>query len=118
MRLSPDRPMGLAPATVSDYRELARRRLPRSLFDYIDGGAYDEASMAANVDELRQVLLRQRVLRDVTRRDQATTVQIDTVDSQNGTPAAAAARAASTSARGANMPQRPTGPRITGMADD
>ena len=32
-----DRPLGLAPASVRDYRELARRRLPRQLFDYIDG---------------------------------------------------------------------------------
>ena len=74
MRLSPDRPLNLAPATASDYRELARRRLPRQLFDYIDGGAYDEATLAANVAELRDVRLRQRVLRDVTRRDTATTV--------------------------------------------
>ena len=46
MRFAPDRPLGLAPATVLDYRELARRRLPRQLFDYIDGGAYDEATHA------------------------------------------------------------------------
>ena len=74
MRFSPDRPLNLAPATAADYRELARRRLPRQLFDYIDGGAYDEVSMAANVTDLRDVRLRQRVLRDVTRRDTATTV--------------------------------------------
>ena len=74
MRFSPDRPLNLAPATAADYRELARRRLPRQLFDYIDGGAYDEATLAANVAELRDVRLRQRVLRDVTRRATATTV--------------------------------------------
>ena len=39
MRFRADRPLGLAPATVLDYRELARRRLPRQLFDYVDGGA-------------------------------------------------------------------------------
>jgi L-lactate dehydrogenase (cytochrome) len=39
MRFAPDRPLGLAPGTVLDYRELARRRLPRQLFDYIDGAA-------------------------------------------------------------------------------
>ncbi len=70
----PDRPLGLAPATVSDYRELARRRLPRQLFDYIDGGAYDESTMRANVGDLDRVLLRQRVLCDVSERDQATEV--------------------------------------------
>jgi L-lactate dehydrogenase (cytochrome) len=74
MRFAPDRPLGLVPATIADYRELARRRLPRQLFDYIDGGAYDEATLAANVADLVDVRLRQRVLRDVTERHQATTV--------------------------------------------
>jgi L-lactate dehydrogenase (cytochrome) len=69
MRFAADRPLGVAPATALDYRELARRRLPRQLFDYIDGGAYDEATMRANVDDLQQVMLRQIVMRDVTLRD-------------------------------------------------
>src|SRR5579884_1558233 len=68
MRFRADRPLGLAPATVHDYRELARRRLPRQLFDYIDGGAYDEATMRANVADLAEVKLRQIVLRDVSSR--------------------------------------------------
>jgi L-lactate dehydrogenase (cytochrome) len=74
VRISPDRPLGLAAATPRDYRELARRRLPRQLFDYIDGGAYEEATMRANVGDLEQLLLRQVVLKDVSRREQATTV--------------------------------------------
>jgi L-lactate dehydrogenase (cytochrome) len=61
--------MGLAPATVLDYRELARRRLPRQLFDYIDGGAYEESTMRANVADLDRLLLRQVVMRDVSTRD-------------------------------------------------
>lgn len=61
-----DRPLNLAPASVMDYRELARRRLPRQLFDYIDGGAYAESTMGANVDDLRDIHLRQRILRDVS----------------------------------------------------
>jgi L-lactate dehydrogenase (cytochrome) len=64
----------LAPATVLDYRELARRRLPRQLFDYIDGGAYEETTLRANVADLADVLLRQVVLRDVSHRRQATEV--------------------------------------------
>jgi L-lactate dehydrogenase (cytochrome) len=64
-----DRPLNLAPATINDYRELARRRLPRQLFDYIDGGAYEETTMRANVADLQDVLLRQVVMRDVTVRD-------------------------------------------------
>src|SRR3954464_2211454 len=71
MRFSPDRPLGVAPASASDYRELARRRLPRQLFDYVDGGAYDEATMRANVSDLEDVLLRQVVMRDVSVRKQA-----------------------------------------------
>jgi L-lactate dehydrogenase (cytochrome) len=55
---------------VLDYRELARRRLPRQLFDYLDGGAYEEATMRANVADLERVLLRQVVMRDVSTRDQ------------------------------------------------
>ena len=46
----------------TDYREAARRRLPRFLFDYIDGGAVTESTMNANVTALREVALRQRVL--------------------------------------------------------
>ena len=74
MRFAADRPLGLAPATVSDYRELARRRLPRQLFDYIDGGAYEEATMRANVADLEGVLLRQIVMRDVSVRETAVEV--------------------------------------------
>src|SRR5947209_1736628 len=66
--------MGLAPATVLDYRELARRRLPRQLFDYIDGGAYEERTLRANTADLQELLLRQVVMRDVSARDQAVDV--------------------------------------------
>ncbi len=74
MRFAADRPMRLAPATAGDYRELARRRLPRQLFDYVDGGAYEEATMRANVADLERMLLRQVVMRDVSVRDQAVDV--------------------------------------------
>jgi L-lactate dehydrogenase (cytochrome) len=71
VRFAADRPLGVAPATVLDYRELARRRLPRQLFDYVDGGAYEEATLRANVSDLEQLLLRQLVMRDVSTRDQS-----------------------------------------------
>ena len=61
-------------ASVIDYRELARRRLPRFLFDYIDGGSYAEISLRRNVADLEQVALRQRVLRDVSAIDLTTTL--------------------------------------------
>jgi L-lactate dehydrogenase (cytochrome) len=71
VRFAADRPLSVAPATVLDYRELARRRLPRQLFDYVDGGAYEEATLRANVSDLEQLLLRQLVMRDVSTRDQS-----------------------------------------------
>lgn len=55
----------MVPASVSDYRELARRRLPRVFFDYIDGGAYRELTLAANAGDLDTLNLHQRVLRGV-----------------------------------------------------
>jgi L-lactate dehydrogenase (cytochrome) len=56
-------------AAVLDYRELARRRLPRFLFEYIDGGSYAEVTLRRNVADLEAVALRQRVLRDVSNLD-------------------------------------------------
>lgn len=69
-----DHSLNLAPASVDDYRELARRKLPRQIFDYIDGGAFAESTLAANRDDLRRLQFRQRVLRDVSTRSLATTV--------------------------------------------
>jgi L-lactate dehydrogenase (cytochrome) len=54
-------------ASALDYRELARRRLPPFLFEYIDGGSYAEVTLRRNVADLEKVALRQRVLRDVSR---------------------------------------------------
>jgi L-lactate dehydrogenase (cytochrome) len=48
---------------VAALRSIARRRLPRGVFDYIDGGAEDELTLAANVDAYRRVTFRPRVLR-------------------------------------------------------
>lgn len=49
----------------SDYREGARRKLPRFLFDYIDGGAGTETTLGRNTADLSGIALRQRVLKDV-----------------------------------------------------
>jgi L-lactate dehydrogenase (cytochrome) len=56
-------------ANVLDYRELARRRLPPFLFEYIDGGSFGEETLQRNVTDLRALTLRQRVLRDVSKID-------------------------------------------------
>lgn len=59
-------------AAAVDYRELARRRLPRFLFEYIDGGSYAEVTLRRNLEDLAAVALRQRVLRDVSAIDLST----------------------------------------------
>jgi len=56
-------------ASVSDYRELARQRLPHMLFEYIDGGSYAETTLRRNVRDLEQLLLRQRVMRNMSALD-------------------------------------------------
>lgn len=61
-------------ASITDYRELARRRLPRFLFEYIDGGSYAETTLGRNITDLRDVALRQRVLRDVSNIDLSATL--------------------------------------------
>ena len=53
-------------ANVADYRELARRRIPKVLFDYVDGGAFSESTLRANAEDFQKVHLRQRVLVDVS----------------------------------------------------
>ena len=45
---------------------MAKARLPHFLFEYLDGGSYDEVTLRRNVEDLRNVALRQRVLRDVS----------------------------------------------------
>ncbi len=59
-------------ANATDYRALARRRLPRFLFDYIDGGSYAEVTLRRNVADLEAIALRQRILRDVSAIDLST----------------------------------------------
>jgi L-lactate dehydrogenase (cytochrome) len=49
-----------------DYRRKARRRLPRMLFDYIDGGAYGEVTLGRNTRDMEAIALRQRVMRDMS----------------------------------------------------
>ncbi|KKW67561.1 lactate dehydrogenase [Lampropedia cohaerens] len=56
-------------SSSSDYRAAAQKRLPPFLFHYIDGGAYAERTLQRNVDDLAQVALRQRVLRDMSQLD-------------------------------------------------
>ncbi|HEY9235140.1 MULTISPECIES: L-lactate dehydrogenase [Phenylobacterium] len=64
----------MKPASVNDYRELARRRLPKMFFEYIDGGSYAEVTLGRNVSDLEALALRQRVMRDMTSLDMSVEV--------------------------------------------
>lgn len=59
-------------SSSTDYRAAAKKRLPPFLFHYIDGGAYAEYTLGRNVDDLAQVALRQRVLKDMSNLDLST----------------------------------------------
>jgi L-lactate dehydrogenase (cytochrome) len=59
-------------ASPSDFRRAAKAKLPRFLFDYIDGGANQEQTLRRNTDVLQQVRLRQNVLRDMSQLDLST----------------------------------------------
>jgi len=56
-------------ACVSDYRQLAKKRVPHFLFEYLDGGSYGEITKQRNRTDLDAIALRQRVLRDISEID-------------------------------------------------
>jgi L-lactate dehydrogenase (cytochrome) len=60
--------------SIADLRELARRRVPRALFEYVDGGAYDEITLRRNRADLDAIELRPRALIDVAKQSLATTI--------------------------------------------
>lgn len=57
---------------VEDLRRIALRRVPRVLMDYVESGSYDEITLRANLEVLRAIRFRQRVLIDTTGRTMAT----------------------------------------------
>jgi L-lactate dehydrogenase (cytochrome) len=59
---------------VADLRELARRRLPPAVFDYVDGAAWDELTAQRNQSDLRELVLRPRVLAGLADIDLSTEV--------------------------------------------
>lgn len=61
-------------ASVADYRELSRRKVPHFLFEYIDGGSYAQVTLGRNVTDLEKISLRQRVLCDVSQINLSTTL--------------------------------------------
>ncbi|MDE2436364.1 MAG: alpha-hydroxy-acid oxidizing protein, partial [Sphingomonadales bacterium] len=61
--------LNLLPASYQDFRTKAERRLPRYLFDYIDGGAGAEVTLRRNVADWEAVQLTQKVLLDASNMD-------------------------------------------------
>jgi L-lactate dehydrogenase (cytochrome) len=59
---------------IADLRTLARRRVPRVVFDYVDGAAWDEVTSRRNREDFAELALRPRMLVDVTNVETATTV--------------------------------------------
>ncbi len=59
---------------IEDLRQMAKKRVARAVFDYVDGGAYTEATLRANSAELEAIALRQRVAVNVDNRSTRTTM--------------------------------------------
>ncbi|WP_304305912.1 MULTISPECIES: alpha-hydroxy acid oxidase [Pseudacidovorax] len=68
-------PAALARMTcVEDLRQVARARVPRMFYEYVDSGSWRESTYRANERDFQQLLLRQRVARDISQRTVATTM--------------------------------------------
>lgn len=53
--LSSDEKMATGPVNVTEFRELARRALPKMIFDFVDGGAEDEVTLRENVEAFKRI---------------------------------------------------------------
>ncbi|MER8103372.1 alpha-hydroxy acid oxidase [Kitasatospora sp. NPDC094016] len=62
------------PVNIDDFRRATRRRLPRIVFDFLEGGALDEITLRSNITDLAALRLRQSVMSDVSGIDLSTTV--------------------------------------------
>lgn len=70
------------PVSIWDLRRLAQRRLPRMLFDYLEGGAEDERTISENVATFSKIKLLPHRLRDVSKR----TTDVDLLGSRIAAP--------------------------------
>lgn len=59
---------------ISDYREMAIKRLPKQLVDFLEGGAFDEVTIRKNCEDFQKILLKRRVLKDVANIDMSTEI--------------------------------------------
>src|SRR6476659_4877463 len=60
--------------TIEELRVLARKRVPKMCYDYVDSGAWTGSTYEANVVDFKRIKLRQRVAVDMSNRSRATTV--------------------------------------------
>jgi isopentenyl diphosphate isomerase/L-lactate dehydrogenase-like FMN-dependent dehydrogenase len=67
-------PKATEAATIAELRARARTRLPRAVFDFIDGAADDELTLRWNVADFDTLEWRPRVLNDVSKRDSSAMV--------------------------------------------
>ncbi len=56
---------------IEELRILARKRLPRAIFEFIDGGAQDEGTLRANQSDFGRIRFMTRTLSDISKRDQS-----------------------------------------------
>lgn len=66
--------MSISPLNIADYRELARRRLPKMVFDYLEGGAEDERGIAHNREVFQHIRFKPKRLVDVSKRNLSTRI--------------------------------------------
>jgi L-lactate dehydrogenase (cytochrome) len=59
---------------IEDLRALARRKVPKAFFEYVESGSYNEETLRANRADFETIKLRQRVMVDVSERSLATTI--------------------------------------------
>ncbi|XP_023916302.1 peroxisomal (S)-2-hydroxyacid oxidase GLO4 isoform X2 [Quercus suber] len=72
-QLSLDKMVG-EPVNVNEFQELAREVLPKMYYDFYAGGAEDQYTLKENVEAFHRIMIRPRILVDVSRIDMSTTV--------------------------------------------
>lgn len=58
----------------SDFRKLAKKKLPNILFEYIDGGSYQQVTLSKNTQDFQKIELQQRIMMDVANVDSSTEI--------------------------------------------
>lgn len=63
-----------AVCNIEDLRRMAKKRLPRGIFEYVDGAAEDGIAMRHNREVYQSLKIKNRVLKDISRRSTATEI--------------------------------------------